>query len=78
MKNRCLLSLLICGVMLYYALPNLTLRGSGLDMYFSWGWLLFLLLAVAGNLAAVLYVPKRQKQNVKSIGAKTKIRSYQN
>lgn len=62
MKNRCILSLLICCALLYYALPELTLHGSNLAAYFSWSWLALLMFAVAGNLAAILYTPKRKKQ----------------
>lgn len=59
MKNRCILSLLICCFLLYYALPELQLRGNSLSVYFSWTWLSLLIMAFAGNLAAVLFAPKK-------------------
>lgn len=77
MKNRCILSLLLCGVMLYYATPRLTLTGNGIEMYFSFAWLTFLLLAIAGNLAAILYAPKKKSHAVTVKSKKTQLRSYQ-
>ena len=61
MKQRLLLCLLLCGVMLYYAVPRLSLESGGLEGLFAGSWLLFALLAVAGNLTGILYSPKKQK-----------------
>ncbi|MGE7905143.1 hypothetical protein ACQKNS_12180 [Peribacillus sp. NPDC094092] len=61
MKQRLLLCLLLCGVMLYYAVPRLSLESGGLESLFAGSWLLFALLAVAGNLTGILYSPKKQK-----------------
>ncbi|MCD1161908.1 hypothetical protein [Peribacillus frigoritolerans] len=61
MKQRLLLCLLLCGVMLYYAVPRLSLESGGLEGLFAGSWLLFALLAVAGNLTGILYSPKNQK-----------------
>ncbi|CAH0346218.1 hypothetical protein [Bacillus sp. CECT 9360] len=62
MKQRLLLCLLLIGVMLYYAVPRLTLTGSGLESIFAASWLLFALFAVAGNLTGMLYAPKKRKR----------------
>ncbi|AXN37862.1 hypothetical protein ACWF7H_03820 [Peribacillus butanolivorans] len=61
MKQRLLLCLLLCGVMLYYAVPRLSLESGGLESLFAGSWLLFALLAVAGNLTGILYSPKKHK-----------------
>lgn len=61
MKQRWLLSILSSMALLYYALPRLPLEGSGLPYYFSLLWLAFALLAIGGNLAAVLYAESKQK-----------------
>ncbi|MFD4816836.1 hypothetical protein ACFVSS_10635 [Peribacillus butanolivorans] len=53
--------LLLCGVMLYYAVPRLSLESGGLESLFAGSWLLFALLAVAGNLTGILYSPKKHK-----------------
>ena len=59
-KNRYLLYLLLCGVMLYYAIPRIPLESSGVDGVFAISWLALALLVIAGNLSAFLYTPKRQ------------------
>ncbi|AOH56072.1 hypothetical protein ABE28_017050 [Peribacillus muralis] len=61
MKQRLLLCLLLCGVMLYYAVPRLSLESGGLRGLFAGCWLLFAMLAVAGNLTGILYSPKKHK-----------------
>lgn len=76
MKNRCILSLLICCFLLYYALPELQLHGNSLSVYFSWTWLSLLIMAFAGNLAAVLFAPKKRKQVPHKIDQKSR-RYYQ-
>lgn len=77
MRNRCILSLLICGALLYYALPELKLHGSGIATYFAWSWLALLIMAIAGNLAAILYTPKRKKVLTSRVkGNKENMRGY--
>lgn len=77
MRNRCILCLFICGALLYYALPQLTLHGNSLATYFSWSWLIFLFMAVAGNLAAVLYTPvTKQHRQKEQVQIRKKLRSY--
>lgn len=70
MRNRCILSLLICFALLYYALPQLNLHGNTMATYFSWTWLIFLIMTIAGNLAAILYTPKRKVGKVKRLQRK--------
>ncbi len=61
-KNRYLLYLLLCGVMLYIALPELNLQAGGKEALFAGSWLFLALLVFAGNLAAFLYTPKKRAQ----------------
>ena len=58
-KNKYLLYLLLCGVMLYIAMPELNLTSGGTDELFAGSWLFLALLVFAGNLAAFLYTPKK-------------------
>lgn len=80
MRNRCILCLLICGALLYYALPQLTLHGYTMATYFSWLWLAFLIMAIAGNLAAILYTPKKKAKTLvmRQTASKKKVRVYDN
>ncbi|TKC15790.1 hypothetical protein [Robertmurraya kyonggiensis] len=77
-KNRYLLCLLVCGVMLYYALPKLSVTADGLAGIFSISWLLLCLFVIAGNLSALLYAPKKSKTANKttSIKSRKKLRQY--
>ena len=61
-KNRYLLYLLLCGVMLYIAMPELNFQVGGKEALFAGSWLFLALLVFAGNLAAFLYTPKRRTQ----------------
>jgi hypothetical protein len=55
-----LLSILAGCALLYYGLPHLSFAG-GVEMYFSIIWILFVFIAIGGNLAAFLYsVPRRK------------------
>ncbi|MFE8704200.1 hypothetical protein ACFYKX_26915 [Cytobacillus sp. FJAT-54145] len=79
-KNRYLLCLLACGVMLYYALPNLSVFSEGPQGIFALSWLLLALFVVAGNLSALLYAPKRRAKAVpkyKVEKVRQRVRSYQ-
>jgi hypothetical protein len=70
-KNRYLLYLLLCGVMLYYALPRISSFDSlGVESVFAGAWLLFALFVIAGNLSAFLYTPKKQKVARKRVESK--------
>ncbi|GKU81559.1 hypothetical protein [Niallia sp. NCCP-28] len=60
-KNRYLLCLLLCGVLLYYGVPRLASYQDGMAGIFSITWLAFALMVIAGNLTAILYAPKNKK-----------------
>jgi hypothetical protein len=80
-KNRYLLCLLLCGLLLYYAVPNLSVFAEGIEGIFARVWLAFALIAIAGNLTALLYVPKSAKTGKRMSRGKpagTKARSYHN
>ncbi|KAA0549124.1 hypothetical protein FZW96_04210 [Bacillus sp. BGMRC 2118] len=62
MRNRLLLCLLICGVMLYYAVPRLTVHFSGIDGVFAFSWFLLAFFVIGGNLAGFLYSEKKKKK----------------
>ncbi|CAM3756326.1 hypothetical protein [Mesobacillus zeae] len=61
-KNRYLLCFLLCGLMLYYALPRLSFTALGPERLFTWAWLLLAMLTAAGNLSAFLYTPRKRKE----------------
>jgi hypothetical protein len=61
-KNRYFICLLVSGVLLYYAVPRLSIYSAGVEGYFSIIWLLFALMVIAGNLTGLLYTPKKRKQ----------------
>lgn len=60
MKNRYLLCLLLCAALLYFAVPRLTISASGLEGMFAISWLVFAFIVIAGNLSALLFLPKRK------------------
>lgn len=79
-KNRYLLCILLCGVLLYYGVPRLAPYQDGIAGIFSIAWLAFALMVIAGNLTAILYTPKKQKYTSKKIAfapKKRKIRYFQ-
>lgn len=77
MKNRLILCLLLCGLMLYYAVPRLTIHFSGLDGIFAFSWFILAFLVIGGNLAGFLYSKKnRKKRQNKSSRSGQKVRSY--
>jgi hypothetical protein len=75
-KNRYLLCLLLCGFMLYFAVPRLSINKEGLQGTFSLVWLAFALIVIAGNLTAILYSPKRLVKAHQPIKSKKKSRSF--
>lgn len=75
-KNRYLLCLLLCGLMLYAAVPRLTVNLDGTEGIFGLVWLLFALMVLAGNLTGLLYSPKRQSNSVQVDRTKRKSRSF--
>lgn len=58
-KNRYLLCLLVCGLLLYFAVPRLDILSEGLEGIFALTWLAFAMIVIAGNLTALLYTPKK-------------------
>ncbi|MFT8322418.1 MAG: hypothetical protein ABF649_16110 [Bacillus sp. (in: firmicutes)] len=79
-KNRYLLCLLLCGVLLYYGVPRLAPYNAGMAGIFSISWLSFALMVIAGNLTAILYTPKQKKQKNKKINKlqkRNKVRYFQ-
>ncbi|MGD6833348.1 hypothetical protein ACQCT5_14345 [Sutcliffiella halmapala] len=61
MKNRILLSLLCIGALLYVAVPRLPMGEDGLAGWFALAWLVVCLMAIGGNIAALMYLPKRKR-----------------
>jgi len=61
-KNRYLLYLLLCGMMLYIGMPELNFQMGGKEALFAGSWLFLALLVFAGNLAAFLYTPKKRSR----------------
>ncbi|WP_419955969.1 hypothetical protein ACN6MT_11530 [Neobacillus niacini] len=75
-KNRYLLCLLLCGFMLYFAVPRLSVFAEGLEGTFALTWLAFALIVIAGNLTAILYSPKRAVKKRQQLRLNKKSRSY--
>jgi len=75
-QNRYLLCLLLCGVMLYYAVPKLSVFAEGLEGTFALVWLAFALIVIAGNLTAMLYSPKKAMKKRQPVRAARKSRSF--
>lgn len=72
MRERLLFCLLFIGIMLYYAIPRLSFTDSLEQAIFSASWLLFAVLAAGGNIAAVLYMPKKQVETARKVTLKRK------
>nr|WP_066396732.1 hypothetical protein [Cytobacillus eiseniae] len=78
-KNRYLLCLLVCGLLLYYAVPRLSIFSEGLEGIFAISWLAFALIVIAGNLTAMLYSPNKKNSRMKARPVQTnkkKARSF--
>ncbi|MEH7238107.1 hypothetical protein [Bacillus sp. JJ1562] len=80
MHNRLLLCLLLCGVLLYYGVPRLTIGAEGLEGIFAISWLVFALIVVSGNLIGLLYNPKSAQKmtnpQVASSKRRQRMRNY--
>jgi accessory gene regulator protein AgrB len=75
-KNRYILCLLVSGMLLYYAVPRLSVFSSGAEGVFAITWLLFALMVIAGNLTGLLYTPGNQKkQQISGNQVKKRIKS---
>jgi len=78
-KNRYLLCLLASGMILYYAVPRLSISSPGVEGIFATSWILFALLVISGNLTGLLYTPGKQKKQQpvgKQMKKRTKYRHY--
>jgi hypothetical protein len=75
-KNRYLLCLLLCGFMLYFAVPRLSIQAEGLEGIFAISWLAFALIVIAGNLTAMLYSSKKAVKKRQQLRLNKKSRSY--
>lgn len=64
MKNRLILCLLLCGLLLYYAAPRLSITAGGAEGIFALLWLLLALFVIAGNLAGALFTQYRTKRGM--------------
>lgn len=75
-KNRYLLCLLLSGLLLYYAVPRISIFNPGAEGVFAYVWLGFALMVIAGNLTGLLYTPNRQgKQQLKGNKGKKRMKS---
>jgi accessory gene regulator protein AgrB len=61
-KNRYLFCLLASGMLLYYAVPRLSISSLGVEGIFAASWILFSLFVISGNLIGLLYTPGKQKK----------------
>jgi hypothetical protein len=78
-KNRYIICLLASGILLYYAVPRLSVTSTGTEGYFALAWLSFALMVIAGNLTGLLYTSshKKKKQPISYKGKKgNKSRHY--
>ena len=62
-KNRYIICLLVSGMLLYYAVPRLSVSSAGVEGIFAIAWLLFALMVIAGNLTGLLYTPEVKGSN---------------
>lgn len=77
--NRYLLCLLLGSLLLYFAVPRLHVFSDGLQGVFAVIWLAFALIVIAGNLTALLYVPKRitsSRRSVQTLNERKRARSF--
>lgn len=54
-KNRLLLCFLLGIAILFYGVPYLNFQGDLKSLLFSVAWLLFALIAISGNMIALMY-----------------------
>lgn len=55
MKQKEQVSLLLCGVMLYYAVPRIQLNTESVQGVFGLSWMLLALFVIGGNVSSLLY-----------------------
>ncbi|MGN1402597.1 MAG: hypothetical protein ACI4XL_13980 [Bacillus sp. (in: firmicutes)] len=76
MQQRLILCLLLAGLMLYYGLPRLDFGSSGAELIFTVTWVLFAFFIVAGNLAALLFLPREKREVRISARKNERMRTY--
>lgn len=62
MKNKYVLYLLLCGMLLYFAVPRINVFAVGVEGLFAISWLMFALFVIAGNLIGLLFNMRRQSE----------------
>lgn len=70
LRNRYMLCLLLCLLMLYVAIPRLYPAAGGLEGLFGVSWLLLAIVVLGGNLSALLYAPRSNKTRRTNSGAR--------
>jgi hypothetical protein len=76
-RNRYLLSLLLGAALIYYAIPQLHFDAQSAKGMFAFAWIGFAILVVAGNLSALVYLPKKAANNKRNIQSrKRRVRSH--
>lgn len=77
-KNRYLLCLLVCGMLLYFAVPRLNIFSDGSEGLFAISWLALALFVMAGNLTALLYSPKKtvSKPSIQTVQERKRSRAF--
>ncbi len=65
MKQRYILCILLAGLMLYYAVPRLSVHAAGMEGIFAISWLALAAIVLLGNLSALMYAPKKAKNTSK-------------
>ncbi|MCA0965522.1 hypothetical protein LZP85_16665 [Priestia flexa] len=63
-RNKAILYLLLCGLMLYYAKPYIVISTESLQGIFSLTWLGLALLVVGGNVSSLLYAKKEEQKKL--------------
>jgi hypothetical protein len=74
-----ILYILLAGAAVYFAVPRLDFTSSSsLESLFSLIWLMFALFVIGGNLAGIIYAPKKRITRhaaLQKMSAKTKRRA---
>lgn len=60
LRQRLWFCLLLIGMMLYYAVPRLNFAGTMEERIFAGAWLFLAFCTVGGNVAEVLFQPKKK------------------
>ena len=77
-KNRYIICLLVSGMLLYFAVPRLSVSSGGVEGIFAITWLSFALMVISGNLVGLFYTPRsKRKQQISDNQVKKRIKSRQ-